>query len=221
LPPQGSIRPSTILPVEIMKIGSVRWLAAVLTLVIGVAACSEISAPATIEQVPDGELPILPVSADAPPLIQTEVTFWAVRGEERVVEMSYDASYGGNGNGKCLLFRVPATSLLKHPDGRDVAMGDSIQITIRALNASQFLFEFEPAGLRFSPVAPARLEVRYKWADVNGDGVANEADGGRLALYRQERPGMVWEKIPSTQRSDIQEIRAAITGFTLYALATE
>lgn len=201
-----------------MKRGSVRWLAAVLTLSAVVAACNEISAPEPREFVEDGELPILPVSADAPPLIQTTVSFWAVRGQAREVEMRYDASYGGaNGNGKCLLFIVPSTAL----DGTDVAVGDSVMITVRAINASQFLFEFDPAGFQFNPAAPARLEIRYRWADRNGDGVANEADGGRLALYRQERPGMVWERIPSTQRNDLQEIHATIHHFTLYALATE
>lgn len=201
-----------------MKRGSVWWLAAVASLSLAVTACNEISAPKSREFVPDGELPILPVSADAPPLFQTTVSFWAVRGEARVVEMNYDAGYAGAaGNGKCLRFVVPATAL----DGTGVAAGDSVMITIRAINTAQFLFEFEPAGMQFNPAAPARLEIRYRWADRNGDGVANELDGGRLALYRQERPGMVWERIPSTQRNDIQEIHATINHFTLYALATE
>ena len=201
-----------------MKQRSVRCLTAILALALAVTGCSEVSAPGTVEQVPESQLPVVPVSADSPPLLQTNVTFWAVRGEPRVVEMRYESQYG---NGKCLRFILPAMSLLKHPDGSNVALGDSVQINIRILNTSQFLFEFEPAGVRFDPAAPARLEIRYRWADTNGDGKATEADGGRMALWRQELPGMVWEKIPSTQYADIQEIHATITGFTRYALATD
>lgn len=201
-----------------MKRGSVRLLAGFAAVCIAMASCSEVTAPGTVEVVPEDELPIVAVAEDSPPLIQSVVSFWAVRGEARVVEMRYDTAYS---NGKCLRFILPAMSLLKHPDGSNVAMGDSVKINIRVINTSHFLFEFEPAGVRFDPAAPARLEIRYAWADVNGDGAATEADGGRMALYRQERPGMVWEKIPSTQYSDIQEIHATITGFTRYALATE
>lgn len=190
-----------------------------IVLVLALAGCSELFAPRAEVQVPDGELNIVRVAEDTPPLTSTAVSFYAVRGERREVEMSYEVGPGYSG--KCLLFVVPADALLRDAVGNEVAMGDSVLIEIEIPNPDLFLFRFSPAGLRFDPMIPAQIEIRYAWADVNGDGRADELDASKLALYKQERPGQAWEKIPSVQRGDVQEIRATINGFTIYALASD
>lgn len=195
-----------------------RWCVLVMA-ALAFGGCTDLFSPAAEDVIPSDQLQIVQVATDAPQLTHTDVSVVAVKGQATELQMTYDVYEGGNG--KCLRFIIPAESLMTYPDGRPIKTGDTVTINIRVLNTSQFLFEFDPAGIKFNPAAPARLEIRYAWADVNGDGVANEADGGRLALYRQERPGQVWEKIPSTQNRELQEIHATITSFTRYALASD
>ena len=52
-------------------------------------------------------------------------------------------------------------SLLAWPDGHPVAGNDSVLITVRLVDRSKLLFEFEPSGLRFSVSKPAELRVNY------------------------------------------------------------
>ncbi|MEX2571308.1 MAG: hypothetical protein WD737_08370 [Gemmatimonadota bacterium] len=203
---------------------SLTTLFALLSLVVVSTGCDSFLSPEAATVVPDGELPVARVAPDAPPLNATEVSFWAVRGEAREVEIRYATEAGYNG--KCLRFVVPAQALLRHADGSVVEPGDSVQITVRVLDPQQFLFEFDPGGLRFDAAHPARLEVRYRWADddVNGDGAVDDRDAEdleRLQLWRQESPGEPWTKLPSTHLAGIQEVHADITGFTRYALASD
>jgi hypothetical protein len=193
-----------------------------LILLSGAAGCDELLTPPSQAVLPEGELDVAPVSDDAPELLNTEVEFWAVRGEEREVQISYETN--GSYNGKCLRFVVPPEALLRRPDGSVVEPGDSVQITIRVLDEDRFLFEFDPAGVRFDPSHPARLEVRYSWADLNGDGISSAEDfdlARDYVIWRQEEPGEAWEKIPTVRLEAEREVHAQINGFTRYALASD
>ena len=188
-------------------------------LLLPLGSCDAIFGPEEPTSVPESELTFVRLAPDAPPLLETKVTFWAVRGQTREVMIRY-ASNGGY-NGKCLLLRVPAGAV---PAGS--APGDSVQITIEVPDADLFRFRFSPAGLRFDPAFPAELEVRYRYADpdYNGDGVVDAADqryAETFAFWKQERPGEEWQRIPTVRRQDIFEAFATVTGFTQYALATD
>lgn len=161
---------------------------------------------------------------DAPPLDALEVSFWAKPGAARGATINYV----GIPEGKyrlCMEFVVPAGALLRHPDGRAVQPGDSVRITVRAVDPEAFRFEFSPKGLRFDPANPARLRVSYWWADrdYNGDGRRDAADRAieeSLGIWRQETPGAPWERVPTEHLPSLHEVRAGIPGFTRYAVAS-
>lgn len=203
-----------------MRRSFVRFLT-VLGAAAALAACQEVSGPE--EEVDESELTFVEFADNAPPLESDSVVFWAVRGETRVGEMRYaTADYVG----KCLLFRVPAQALLRHPNGAPVRMGDSVKIKIRIETANRFDFTFIPHGVIFDPDHPAELEVRYLWSnqDYNGDGVVDERDARdaeRVRFWHQPQPGSGWKEIPTTRLRDAVEARAAVLGFSRYALAID
>ncbi|MQA91725.1 MAG: hypothetical protein GEU90_16135 [Gemmatimonas sp.] len=186
------------------------------------AGCDQVLSPPAQAVVEEGELEVAETSDDTPPILSTEVEFWAVRGEAREVQISYEAEPPYDG--KCLRFVVPPEALLRRPDGSIVEPGDSVQIAIRLLDESRFEFEFDPRGLQFDPAHPARIEIRYSWADLNDDGEANADDwalASELAIWRQEEPGQAWMKLPSTVLEEEREVHADVNGFTKYALASD
>jgi hypothetical protein len=195
-----------------------------LLLPLALAGCDGFMTAESSNPVDDGLLTAVRVAPDAPPLETTEVSFWIVRGEEREVQISY-----GTGSGyrsKCVRFIVPADGPLRHADGSVFAVGDSARVTVRVVDHELFLFEFDPAGLRFNPSHPARIEVRYRWMadDLNGDGTV-DADDQALAsdfgLWKQEATGQPWTEVPSARDEEIQELHADLTGFTRYMLASD
>ncbi|MEX2584259.1 MAG: hypothetical protein WD766_13380 [Gemmatimonadota bacterium] len=188
------------------------------------AGCDGLLSPRTQVSLQDAELALVHVADDAPELLAQELTFWAVRGEEREAEIRY-ASAGGY-NGKCLRFVVPAEALLRREDGSVIQPGDSVQIRVRVVDPRLYVFEFDPGGLRFDPAHPARIEVRYSWAaaDIDDDGDVDDADeemAKTMAIWRQEDEGDPWTKVPTTRLEELQEVHAEITGFTKYALASD
>jgi hypothetical protein len=171
----------------------------------------------------DGELTPVRVAPDAPPLERMEATFWIVRGQWREVEIRYAS---GGYSGKCIRLIVPPDAPLRHADGRVFAMGDSALVTLRVIDPELYLFEFDPAGLRFNPAAPARIEIRYRWvsADANGDGRIDAADASfvrTFRLWRQERQSEPWVEVPSERDEVNQEVHADVNGFTRYMLASD
>lgn len=187
-------------------------------------ACSELTDPD--EQVVDeSELIFVRLDDKGPGIDTTEVSFWAVRGQEREVQIRYFYE-GSSSYAKCLRFVVPANALVRRPGGATIATGDSVRITIRMPDRTRLGFEFDPAGLQFDPSHPARVEVVYRYADhdFNGDGVVDSTDdrmAARMGFWRQERPGEPWTRIETTRLQDIAEARATIAGFTKYALAID
>ena len=200
---------------------TVRSLTA-LAVMAALAACQELSSPDD-DGVDESELTFIRVGANAPPLEADSIVFWAVRGETRMGEMRYVTPQY---TGKCLLFRVPARSLLRHANGVPVMEGDSVRIVIRVEDEGRFQFSFEPSGLVFDPDFPAELEVRYTWADLdyNDDGQVNDrdkTDAERISFWHQAIPGAKWKKIPTSHLINAVEARAAVLGFSQYALAID
>lgn len=174
--------------------------------------------------VPEDELTFVRFAETAPPLAQREVSFWAVRGADRGARIRYAPQAGEDEGEEFLEFEVPSGALLTYPDGRAFAPGDSVRITIRVVDASRFIFEFQPAGLRFDRRTPAELEVSYEGADRDYDEDGDE-DGEdqeferEFGFWRQERPGLPWFQVATVKLEDLEEAEAEIYGFTKYALA--
>jgi len=201
-----------------------RRLMATVCVASAVFACGDdpVSPPPDDGQKLDAELTVVrfdPVSFQS---AQKTGSFWAVKGENRELELLYDDS-SGPGSDEFLEFQVDADALLQRPDGTFFEDGDSILITVTVDPSGDFLFDFQPSGLRFNPNEPAELEINFSLADpdVNRDGVVDGEDAAlreALEVWQQEGVGEDWIRL-LTLRVREDEIRADVAGFTTFAAA--
>ena len=165
--------------------------------------------------VPDKQLGFVRFAGGVPAILTRDTTVWVTYERGGEIRLRYRPPGGGNGVREFLRFRVPGRSLLRRPGGAPFGEGDSIQVRLEIEDRARFVFRFNPSGLRFDPDRPAELEVQYEGAEP-GD-VATE---DRLAVWRQEQPGEPWVEIATVRLKENDEVRARITGFTGFALAT-
>jgi hypothetical protein len=190
--------------------------AGVLIAVAVVTACGGDS-PTQIQKT-TSDLHFLKLSATAPALQSTTVSFYAIKGVDSEIRVRFQ-------NGEDYLrFRVFANSLALRPNGTPIATGDSVLITITITDPAKLAADFQPAGLKFSPSAPARLQFEFGEADkdLNDDGVVNGTDASlipQISTWRQESAGAPWVKVNSLVEIELNEVQADISGFTGYALA--
>ena len=181
-----------------------------------------VSPPPDNGQKPDGTLTVVRFDPVLFQSAQKTGSFWAVKGEDRELELLYDDS-SGPGSDEFLEFEVDADALLQRPDGTFFQEGDSILITVTVDPEGDFLFDFQPSGLRFNPDEPAELEVNFSLADpdVNRDGVVDAEDVAlreALEVWQQESLGEDWIRLLTLRIRD-DEIRADVGGFTTFAAA--
>lgn len=162
----------------------------------------------------EADLHFLRPAADAPPLAQTSVTFWAYRDRQSEGDIWYRPRPGHNDSTEFVEFKVPDRSISQ----------DSVQITITVVDQENLVVQFEPSGLQFDPRRPARLKFEYAEADddINDDGLVDQTDEQLkplLSVWRREQAGQPWFKVPSISIEVSDEIEADITGFTHYAIA--
>ena len=184
-----------------------------------VLACSDNTGPETR---PDADLNIVRQDSLAPPLDSTVARFWAKVGDGREVRIEYQPPLDSAED--FLRFEVPGDGLLRKPDGSAFQAGDSILITITVVDASRFLFRFEPSGLQFSSEHPARLKLHYEFSDhdFNDDGVVDAADDAiehLLDMWGREGTTSPWFRVGSVKFEESDEIDANILSFSEYALA--
>lgn len=203
-----------------------RWRswASVLILALASSACSDATGPGS-DTAEEDALVFLRFSAAALPLATREGSFWAVKGEGRELILRYAPEKPGDQGEEFLKFKVGGNSLVRRPNGSLFAQGDSVRITVRVDDAGRFLFEFEPSGLVFDARDPAELEVRYRRADddYNRDGKVDDDDRrfeSRLNIWKRERPGSPWFRQGTVRFEDDDEIKAKITSFTGFAVAS-
>jgi hypothetical protein len=192
------------------------WIGAIA--LAALAACGgDSTGPRQITK-PTSDLHFLRLSATAPQLQSTVVSFFAVKGQDSEIRVRFK-------NGEDFLrFRVFANSLLQRPDGSAIANGDSVLITLTITDPTKLQADFQPAGLKFSSANPARLQFEFGEADkdLNEDGVVNATDASlipQISTWRQEVAGGEWFKVGSLVEIEINEVQADIVGFTGYALA--
>jgi hypothetical protein len=198
------------------------WLA-----MAGIALAIACSSDGTDPDEPGTERPpealnLLRLRADAPPLEQDSVSFWAFRGESVETKLYFLNDVGERGN-EYLSLKLEDETLDRYPDGTSFADGDSVLITIKVVDPALILFDLEPTGLQFSPAAPAELRIKYAEADddFDDDGDDDEDDDEiefRLGIWRQENPGDPFVRL-GTLRGDDDDLEADLTGFSRYAIA--
>lgn len=201
-----------------------RYHLAVASLIVASAACGNTTQP-TDPGAPRPEplLNILQLAQNAPPLFNSEVSFWALKGQDREGRIFFQDAAGGQGE-KYLSLKVPAQSLMSRPDGSLIAAGDSILITVRVVDVQKVLFELEPSGLKFDPTDPAELDIEYDEVgdDIDGDGDVDPQDSQietQLAIWRQELPNGLFEQLSTLKFEGLRELEAKLTGFSRYAIA--
>lgn len=181
------------------------------------AACSGDGAGPDDGGVPEGDLIFLRLDSANAVTVRT-ASFWAKRGEGRVLRMFY-------ANGEELLdFEVRDNALLRRPDGTLFQQGDSILISVTLDPQNRFVLDFQPSGLVFNPLDPAHLEINYMHADddIDDDGDEDAVDlelETRLRIWQREIPGSPWIPL-STLRVDEDDLEANVVSFTGFAMAS-
>lgn len=184
------------------------------------AVAADASTRPTIEATPN----FLRPAPGAPKIANPVVRFYAKKGVDRAAFMYYRRAPGRTDSTVFVRFRVRDRSLARRPNGRPIAFGDSVLITIRLIDPARLILDFQPAGLQFSTDRPADLKLNFFETDkdVNDDGVVNQRDRAltqQFKIWRREGAGSPWMSLASTVTLETHEVEADIRGFTSYAIA--
>jgi len=149
----------------------------------------------------------------APPaplnLEQKQVSFWAVRGASRSVQINYKRPHDADPRPFLLLTTTDPQFV---PGIGELAMGDSVLITVR-VDTRKLKVSLEPTGLQFG--APATLTLWYGGAAKdNGDPVPDDS----LAMFYREDHKHPWIELNATQSVVQKSFTYNIPHFSDYAI---
>jgi len=152
-------------------------------------------------------------------LEQTRVSFWAVRGQSRSVQINYKTGRHEEPRPFLLLTTTDPRFV---PGIGELAMGDSVRITIK-VNEKKLLVSLEPTGLQFGE--PGQLTMWYEGADdeADTDGPSNAGsepiDDTNLALFYREDHKHPWTRLAARQSIAERSFTYGIPHFSDYAVA--
>ena len=157
----------------------------------------------------------------APPLSldSYQVSFWAVRGESRFVQINYQSSIDEDSHP---FLRLTTTDPQFVPGVGELAVGDSVLITV-TIDTTKIGVALEPSGLQFGE--PSQMQIWYGGAggDLNGDGVVDSIDTGveqqLLGLWYREGDGDEWTHLSAAQDTNEKSFGYALPHFCEYAIA--
>lgn len=146
----------------------------------------------------------------APPLERTMAQVWAVQGRQRKLSIRYQPAPGETEGKLYLEFAVSPRTQLVAPDGRVLARGDSVLITVR-VSSTQLEAEFGPEGLTFSGT-PADLMISTFYGETRGRPTQD------LKVWYLPEVGAA---VPQASRADprAHSVSAGIWHFSNYAVA--
>jgi len=156
-----------------------------------------------------------------PPLSldQYVVSFWAVRGESRSVQINYSSSIDNQTHPFLLLTTTDPQFV---PGVGELAMGDSVLVTV-TVDTIKLGVSLEPHGLQFG--APAQMKIWYDGAggDLNGDGVVDSTDqvieAQLLGLWYRPDESKPWTRLSANQSLDEKSFTYALPHFSEYEIA--
>lgn len=181
---------------------------------------------ASPDTVPASELAFVRQAEDAPPLLTTDTSFVATRGEDLRVELFYeDPDEPDTPGERFLRFELEDESLERYPEdhprsGAVFGPGDTITISLR-ISPDTLKADFSPAGLRFNPDERAELEMRWIEADrdVDDDGEEEPEFEEEVDIWKQETPGDPYVRVGELKDFERDELRAFLDSFTIFAVA--
>ena len=159
--------------------------------------------------------------AMTPPLSldQYTVSFWAVRGESRSIRINYSSTIDNDSHP---FLELTTTDPVFAPEIGEIALGDSVLITV-SVDTSKIGVKFEPTGLQFGTASQLKIYYGGASGDLNGDGVANEADAQleqqMLGLWYREYNNDDWSQVPASQSTGEKSFTYALPHFCEYAVA--
>lgn len=146
------------------------------------------------------------------------VTFWAVRGQERSVQIHYRS--GSDQTHPFLQLTISDPTYV--PGVGELAVGDSVLISV-TVDPQNIEVSFEPTGMQFGE--PAQFQLWYAGADgdLNGDGTVDGSDAciesQLLGLWYREGPVDPWTSIPAVQSLADKSFLSALRHFSEYAVS--
>jgi hypothetical protein len=177
-----------------------------------------------VGETPTGALdivhPLFLAAGDSIQLDTYVVSFWAVRGEPRSIQINYV-------NGTLVegpYVRLDVSEPILRPDGSPIAVGDSILITV-SVDPTDILVHLEPSGLQFGTANPTQLQMWYGGAkdDLNSDGTVNADDSyiqqTLLGMWYQEGADNPWDAITATHDLAAEWFQAGLQHFSGYAVS--
>ena len=214
----------------------VRRFLLVLVLALSVARCADqptaVKPPAGPQFLRWADVPQFSARTDAharrsgamaltPPLSldQYVVSFWAVRGESRSIQINYSSSIDSEVHP---FLSLTTTDPRFVPGVGELAPGDSVLITV-TVDTSKIGVRLEPSGLQFGTAAELKMWYGGASGDLNGDGVADSSDSAieaqLLGLWYREDQGEDWTQLGATQSLEDKSFTYALPHFCEYAIA--
>jgi hypothetical protein len=152
-------------------------------------------------------------------LDRNTVTFWAVRGQQRSVQINYLSSTGDT---SFPFLQLSITDPVFVPGRGELQPGDSVEITV-TIDPSAIKVSLEPTGTQFGD--PAHLKISYGGADgdMNGDGIIDATDAQiethLLGLWYREGSDSAWAQIPASQSVGDKSFFGELHHFSEYAVS--
>jgi hypothetical protein len=144
-------------------------------------------------------------------LDKKRVTFWAVRGASRSVQINYRGKRDSEPHPFLLLTTTDPQFV---PGLGELAVGDSVLVTV-TVDTRKLKVSLEPTGLQFG--APATLTLWYTGAA--DDPKIGDAPDDSLGLFYRENHKDPWVQIAATQSREQKSFTSNIPHFSFYAVA--
>lgn len=145
------------------------------------------------------------------------VSFWAVRGESRSVQINYSSAIDTLTHP---FMQLTVTDPTFAPGQGDIAVGDSVLVTVN-IDTTKIGLTLEPTGLQFGERAQLRIWYGGALGDLNGDGVVDSVDQllrQQIALwYHADK--VYWVPLSSVNDPTLPSVSTVLYHFSEYAVS--